>query len=317
MLPALTIRAAAPLVSSPSAFDRSRDARGQVAERRVDRVAQLLHSGRAPSSPSSASTAASTLAAASLTAAMRASSAERPRRRRPSAQRRRAPTPGRRAAHRPVDHPDADPLLRAERDLRVLHLQVGPPDDANGDDEDQPDQGELVGEAEAGEEPQGGREDVAHGRFIGRSPGYLRRPSKSRRRRRRSRRRGPRSRTCTRTVVKPSARKPAAWSARARCSAAVLPCRAAAAPMPRRRVLKLRAGEVGRAAEVVGEVGRAHQQGVDLVERGDLLDGLERARPLDLHDAADALVGARAEVGARRAEAVAARERRDPAPAPA
>jgi hypothetical protein len=76
---------------------------------------------------------------------------------------------------------------------------------------------------------------------------------------------------------------------------------------------QLRPVEVERAAEVVGEVGGTHQQRIDLVERGDLLDRRKRARPLDLDDAADALVGARAEVGAGRAVAVAARERRDPA----
>ena len=89
-------------------------------------------------------------------------------------------------------------------------------------------------------------------------------------------------------IVNPSSRKPGAWSARAMWSAAVFPWRSAAAAMSRAASCSRGAGEVGLAAEVGGEVGRAHQQRVDVGQRRDRVDGLERARPLDLHDAGDA-----------------------------
>ena len=61
-----------------------------------------------------------------------------------------------------LDDADADALLGAEGDLRVLRLHVGTAHDGHGDDEDETDQRELVREAEAGEEADGRVEELTH-----------------------------------------------------------------------------------------------------------------------------------------------------------
>ena len=114
-------------------------------------------------------------------------------------------------------------------------------------------------------------------------------------------------------IVKPSSRKAGAWSGAAHVQRRRLAVPSRRLADPAGRVLKLRPGEVELAAEVGRQVRRPHQQAVDVGQRGDRVDRLERARALDLHDAGERRVGLRAEVRACLAEAVAARERRDPA----